>query len=128
MQGVDETSTTKPVLPLIELYSTKIDSGTKKFFRKVCIVARNELQQGFGDTRAPVVGIETIRELYWLAVCSSCKPLQADVSNTFLYRDTSKEIYLRIPLDHPKAGKERFGHLLCPFMISGKGHLCGFEF
>ena len=70
-------------------------------------MARGDLQTDFGDTYAPVAGMESIRIFFALATFHSFQILQADVSNAFLYGDTKQVRYFRLPVGHPKHGEGR---------------------
>ena len=95
------------ILPLLELFSTKVDTVTKEFRYKVRIVARGDLQSDPGDTYAPVAGVEVIRLFFFLMFHLEFKLMQVDVSNAFLYGRTEKMKYYHLPLGHSKQREEK---------------------
>ncbi|KAK8936568.1 hypothetical protein KSP39_PZI012702 [Platanthera zijinensis] len=82
---------------------------------KACLVARGFTQQqglDYDETFSPVVKLNTVRVLIFVAVHHQWPLLQLDIKNAFLNGDLQETVYMQQPPGFETTGESRVCHLL----------------
>ncbi|CAN6542484.1 unnamed protein product [Malus baccata var. baccata] len=87
------------------IYKTKFNSNGSIEKHKARLVAQGFTQTygiDYKETFAPVTKMNTVRVLLYVAVNNAWPLFQMDVKNAFLHGDLEKEMYMKLPLGHPR--------------------------
>ena len=98
MEVVDKPKN-EQVIPILELFTRKVDSLTGENICKCRFVARGDLERSSDvrDLYSPVASVEVTRLIVAISAYYKCKLRQADVTSAFLHGTLNGRIYVELP-------------------------------